>query len=72
MRSSTCSSGVPSSASGLPAALAILAEHATDGAEPALVGEVREAPRGGVTLRSISGGERPLDLLSGEQLPRIC
>lgn len=26
----------------------------------------------GVTLRGSLGGERPLDLLSGEQLPRIC
>lgn len=29
-------------------------------------------PSGLVTLRTLAGGERVLDLLSGEQLPRIC
>lgn len=38
----------------------------------ALIGHVtRTAPRGEVVLDTI-GGMRPLDLLSGEQLPRIC
>lgn len=38
----------------------------------ALIGETRAAKRGSVTLRSLIGVERVLDLLSGEQLPRIC
>lgn len=37
-----------------------------------LVGTVREDPTGLVTLRSRIGGNRVLDMLSGEQLPRIC
>lgn len=36
------------------------------------VGEVRSAPAGRVTMTSRIGVERILDLLSGEQLPRIC
>lgn len=43
------------------------------GAEPALVGRVDAAPsRGTVRLRTALGVDRPLDMLSGEQLPRIC
>jgi hydrogenase expression/formation protein HypE len=37
-----------------------------------VVGTVDEAEAGLVTLRSRIGGARALDLLSGEQLPRIC
>jgi len=37
-----------------------------------LAGRVAEAPPGLVLLRSRIGGSRVLDLLSGEQLPRIC
>jgi hydrogenase expression/formation protein HypE len=49
----------------------VLARHAvTSGA--CVVGSVGEAPAGAVTLRSRLGGSRLLDLLSGEQLPRIC
>jgi len=36
------------------------------------IGSVREDPAGLVTLRSRIGGNRVLDMLSGEQLPRIC
>jgi hydrogenase expression/formation protein HypE len=36
------------------------------------IGEVAAEPRGLVTLRSRIGGSRVLDMLSGEQLPRIC
>ena len=39
---------------------------------PAVIGEVRAALAGLVTLRSVIGAERVLDRLSGEQLPRIC
>jgi hydrogenase expression/formation protein HypE len=42
------------------------------GGPPALIGHVRAAPAGQVTLRSVIGAERILDRLSGEQLPRIC
>jgi len=38
----------------------------------ARIGEVAEAPAGIVTLRSRIGGSRVVDMLSGEQLPRIC
>jgi len=41
-------------------------------ARAARIGEVAAAPRGLVTLRSRIGGSRVLDMLSGEQLPRIC
>ncbi len=36
------------------------------------VGTVRAASSGSVTLRSRIGGNSVLDMLSGEQLPRIC
>jgi hydrogenase expression/formation protein HypE len=36
------------------------------------IGEVVEGPAGTVVLRSRIGGNRVLDMLSGEQLPRIC
>ena len=36
------------------------------------IGEVTEGPRGLVTMRSRIGGSRVVDMLSGEQLPRIC
>ncbi len=38
----------------------------------ARIGEVVEDERGRVVLRSRIGGNRVLDMLSGEQLPRIC
>ncbi|MCX7960099.1 MAG: hydrogenase expression/formation protein HypE [Burkholderiales bacterium] len=40
-------------------------------AEAARIGRV-QACAGGVTLRTVIGSRRPLDLPSGEQLPRIC
>ncbi|MDW8468565.1 MAG: AIR synthase-related protein [Burkholderiales bacterium] len=40
-------------------------------AEAARIGRVH-AGAGGVTLRTVIGSRRPLDLPSGEQLPRIC
>ena len=36
------------------------------------IGQVEAAPAGLVTLQSVLGVARVLDLLSGEQLPRIC
>jgi hydrogenase expression/formation protein HypE len=43
-----------------------------EGAEAAVIGEVVGSPRQTVLLKTAIGGRRILDLLSGEQLPRIC
>ena len=44
-----------------------------DTARAARIGTVRAGRSPGlVTLKTVAGGERVLDLLSGEQLPRIC
>lgn len=51
--------------------LAILQPHAI-GTEAAVIGEVRDDTPGLVTLRSKIGATRIVDMLSGEQLPRIC
>jgi hydrogenase expression/formation protein HypE len=37
-----------------------------------IVGRVTEAPAKMVTLKTVIGAERVLDMLTGEQLPRIC
>jgi hydrogenase expression/formation protein HypE len=42
------------------------------GAETVAIGEVVEAHPGRVILESRIGGRRVVDMLSGEQLPRIC
>jgi hydrogenase expression/formation protein HypE len=42
------------------------------GHSAALIGEVVESPRGGVLLETVIGGTRIIDMLQGEQLPRIC
>ena len=52
-------------------ALATLRAHPL-GAAAAIVGEVVAEGPGRVTMRSAIGGSRIVDLLSGEQLPRIC
>lgn len=52
-------------------ALDLLRAH-PEGAGAAVVGRVAEGPAGRVTLRTALGTNRLLDLLSGEQLPRIC
>ena len=41
-------------------------------AEAAIIGEVAEAPEETVLLTTLFGGSRILDMLVGEQLPRIC
>jgi len=64
-------------------ALAIVAPEVADavlaamranplGREAAIVGEVTAGPAGRVTMRSRVGGFRIVDMMSGEQLPRIC
>ncbi len=44
----------------------------TEGACTAIIGEVVEAPKGTVLLKTGVGGIRIVDMLSGDQLPRIC
>lgn len=53
------------------AALAALKAHPY-GREAARIGEVTSGPAGLVTLVTRFGGERILDMLEGEMLPRIC
>jgi len=54
------------------AVLAAMREHPL-GRRAAVVGEVLAGGHPGlVTLRSVFGGERVVDLLHGDQLPRIC
>ncbi len=52
-------------------ALALMRDDAL-GEKAAIIGEVVEDDPGRVVLRSRIGGERVVDMLSGEQLPRIC
>jgi hydrogenase expression/formation protein HypE len=52
-------------------ALALMRAHAL-GAGTSLIGSVTENPAGLVTMRSSIGAGRIIDMLSGEQLPRIC
>ena len=42
------------------------------GRNAALIGEVLDEPRGKVLLETTVGNRRILDMLAGEQLPRIC
>ncbi len=53
------------------AVVAAMREH-PQGREAAVIGEVVAEHPGKVVLRSRIGGERIVDMLSGEQLPRIC
>ena len=53
------------------AALQALRSHPT-GADAVQIGEVGEGPAGMVTLRTGLGGSRVVDMLPGDQLPRIC
>ncbi len=53
------------------AAVALLRDH-PEGRSAAIIGRVTEGPAGLVTLRTRMGTQRLLDLLAGEQLPRIC
>lgn len=52
-------------------AIDILSRHFPD-STPTILGRVSDRPTGRVILNSIIGAKRPVDLLSGEQLPRIC
>ena len=52
-------------------ALAALRSHPL-GRAAAVIGEVLEAPKNRVLLKTRMGGERMVDVPSGEDLPRIC
>ena len=54
-----------------PRVLAAMRAHPA-GRNAAVIGEVAEEPCGMVILRTGFGGERIVDMLVGEQLPRIC
>ena len=60
---------VPAEAAGR--ALETMRRHPA-ASEPAVIGRVTEQHPGLVELRGLLGGARILDMLSGEQLPRIC
>ena len=53
------------------AALAALRAHPL-GKRAAIVGRVHSGEPGRVTMRTVFGGRRIVDMLVGEQLPRIC
>ncbi len=53
------------------AALAAMRAHPY-GAQAVSIGRIETAPAGMVTLRTLIGGTRILDMLQGEMLPRIC
>ncbi len=46
--------------------------RASGGAGATAIGKVTEQPAGTVVLHTVFGGERIVDMLVGEQLPRIC
>jgi hydrogenase expression/formation protein HypE len=52
-------------------AAATLREHAL-GREAAVIGRAVREHAGTVVMRTLVGGERIVDVMSGEQLPRIC
>ena len=52
-------------------ALSIMHSHPI-GSHSCMIGEVRKGEEGLVTMKSKIGVERIVDMLSGEQLPRIC
>jgi hydrogenase expression/formation protein HypE len=57
--------------SSVPAILEIL--HQEDvGQGACVIGEILEEQKGRVLLRTVAGGSRILDMLVGDQLPRIC
>ena len=42
------------------------------GRDACIIGEVKREPQGIVSMRTAFGGTRIVDMLVGEQLPRIC
>lgn len=51
--------------------LKTMREH-PDGRDSAIIGEIQPSPAGRVVLQTTFGGQRILDKLVSEQLPRIC
>ena len=51
--------------------LQIMRQHSA-GQDSAIIAEISEAPAGRVVLKTKFGGDRIVDMLVGEQLPRIC
>ncbi|UCD94133.1 MAG: hydrogenase expression/formation protein HypE [Candidatus Zixiibacteriota bacterium] len=47
-------------------------QHKESWADACVIGRVTDQKDGVVTMRSVIGAERIVDMLSGEQLPRIC
>ncbi|WP_371225625.1 hydrogenase expression/formation protein HypE [Roseovarius sp. 2305UL8-3] len=43
-----------------------------EGRKAAIIGKAGDGPAGRVTMRTLFGGQRLVDMLVGEQLPRIC
>ena len=58
-------------AAGASRVLAAMRAHPA-GSDAAIIGEVSDEPRGIVVLHTGFGGQRIVDMLIGEQLPRIC
>lgn len=52
-------------------ALALMRRHPL-GKDAAIIGEVTEASAGKVQMETLVGGVRGVEMLAGEQLPRIC
>jgi len=52
-------------------ALHIMKQHEF-GKEASVIGKIVEEPRGKAILKTAIGGKRIIDMLAGEQLPRIC
>ena len=59
------------SADAAEAALAVIRKHPL-GARAAVIGTVEAGSPGRVQMETVIGGMRSVDMLSGEQLPRIC
>ena len=53
------------------AALAAMSDHAL-GREAAIIGHATDGRPGRVVMHTVFGGRRIVDMLVGEQLPRIC
>ena len=56
---------------GAEAALAVMRRH-PEGADAAIIGEVSGSGAGRLSLHTAIGGKRSIEMLAGEQLPRIC
>jgi hydrogenase expression/formation protein HypE len=54
-----------------PAALEVMHRH-REGADAGIIGVVTSEDPGMVTLETVVGSTRIVDMISGEQLPRIC